>query len=316
MRKAPETRSFGCVKITPLYLAALAVDAIEGLDAVGTRPPFVESDDFVLGCVLDTRGRRWIVKCPKTASAATALEAEVTLSPYLLGQLREGKLPFDIVRPAGFAQVEGNGRAVVYPEPFGSPIDFEVMDDAGARELGRTLASIHLLPPSMIDDAGLPAYTAEQLRLRLVAELKDADEASPIPSVLKRRWDTVLGNSLLWDFTPRVVHGDVASENFLWSNGSVTTVVGFNESHVGDPASDLAPLLTFGEEFFAGVQESYEHTVGASLDDAVGERAQFHSEYALVRWLMFGKRTSNTQIVSEARDMLNNLATQIDSTEA
>ena len=39
-----------------LYLAALAVAAIDGLDAVGTRPPFTDSDDYVAGGVLDAAG--------------------------------------------------------------------------------------------------------------------------------------------------------------------------------------------------------------------------------------------------------------------
>ena len=301
--------------ITPLYLAALAVEAIPDLEAIGTRPPFVESEDFALGCVLDSRGRRWIVKCPKNSAAATALEAEASLAPRLLEQLRAGNLPFDILRPTGFAQVKDTGRAVVYPEPFGVPIEFDQVDDDGARELGRALASIHALPASVIESAGLPVYGAEELRARLSAELEDADATSFLPSILRRRWDAMLSDRDVWQFIPRVIHGDVAGENFLWANGSITTVVGFGEAQVGDPAADFAPLLSAGEEFSDGVREAYEHTLGESLDESAMVRAQFHSEYALVRWLMFGKRTSQPEIMAEARDMLHELADQVQESE-
>lgn len=301
------------VNITPLYLAALAVDAIPDLDAVGTRPPFVESEDFAIGCVLDSRGRRWVVKCPKNATAATSVEAEASLAPQLLEQLRAGNLPFDIVRPAGFAQVKGVGRAVVYPEPFGTAQEFDELDEAGARELGRALASIHNLPASVVDTACLPVYSAAELRERISVELDEADTSSFLPPVLRRRWDAVLADPELWSFEPRVVHGDVAGENFLWADGSITSVIGFSDSQVGDPAADFAPIVGYGDDFFDRVRESYSHTGAAELDDAGVTRAQFHAEYALVRWLMFGKRTSQPEIIAEARDMLRDLADDVSS---
>jgi hypothetical protein len=299
------------VKITPVYLAALAVEAIPHLDIVGTRPPFRESEDFATGCVVDARGRRWMVTCPKNATAGTAIEAEAGLAPLLLEQLRAGNLPFDIFRPAGFAQVKDAGRAVIYPEPFGAAKDFESLTDDDVSELGRALASIHGLPVSIIEQAGLPVYSAENSRVRLATELDDVDATSFLPSVLRRRWDSIVANPSLWNFEPRVVHGDVAGENFLWANGSIATVLGFSDAHVGDPAADFGPLLGYGEDFTEHVIESYEHTLGAHFDDAARERARFYSEYALARWLMFGKRTQNADIVAEARDMLHELAEEV-----
>ena len=102
-----------------LYLAALAVAAIDGLDAVGTRPPFTDSDDYVAGGVLDANGRHWVVKCPKNSHASTLIEAEAALAPLLLDELRRGNLPFDIVRPAGFANAATGAGRSSSPNPSG-----------------------------------------------------------------------------------------------------------------------------------------------------------------------------------------------------
>ena len=126
-----------------LYLAALAVAAIDGLEAVSTRPPFVNTDDYVSGGVLDAHGRHWMVKCPKNSHAATIIEAEAALVPNLLQELRRGNLPFDILRPAGFVHAATGGRAVVCPQPFGTAIDWEDIGRDQAREIGRVIASIH-----------------------------------------------------------------------------------------------------------------------------------------------------------------------------
>ncbi|WIK58702.1 hypothetical protein CJ184_005410 [Actinotignum urinale] len=43
------------MNISPLYLAALAVGALD-VDIVSTRQPFIETEDFTSGCVLDAQG--------------------------------------------------------------------------------------------------------------------------------------------------------------------------------------------------------------------------------------------------------------------
>lgn len=301
------------VKISPLYLAALAVSAINGLEAVGTRPPYIETDDFVTGCVLDSRGRRWIVKCPKDSTAATALEAEAGLAPLLLEQLRRGELPFDIIRPAGFAPVATGGRAMVYPEPFGTPSDFAAMLDEDARELGRTVAAIHTLPRQLIERAGLPVYDAEECRLRQLAELHDAEEVGRIPSVLHRRWTDALEDRDLWSFEPVVVHGNIDSENFLWSGSSISSVQGFGEAHVGDPATDLVHLLEVEPEILDCFTESYQNMRGAHLDEHCLTRAYLINELNIMRWLIHGIRTGNADVERDAQTMLVELAEDIEA---
>ena len=256
-----------------LYLAALAVAAIDGLDAVGTRPPFTDSDDYVAGGVLDANGRHWVVKCPKNSHASTLIEAEAALAPLLLDELRRGNLPFDIVRPAGFANAATGGRALVFPEPFGRVLGWDEMSAADARELGRTLAAIHALEPDVIADAGLPVYSAEEWRARVSAELHDVDAASPLPGILRRRWDEALEDSRLWQFEGVVVHGDVDAENFLWSSNGIATVVGFGQAKVADPALDLSPFLSLPERAYASAIDSYENTRDLELDDAMYTRA-------------------------------------------
>lgn len=312
-RERSDPSYVGWVKISPQYLAALAVGAISGLNAVGTRAPFNETDDFVTGCVLDSRGRRWIVKCPKHSTAATALETEAGLAPLLLDQLRRGELPFDVIRPAGFSPVPTGGRAMVYPEPFGTSISFDDLSGEDARELGRTIAAIHLLPHGIIRHAGLPSYTAEEYRRRHLAELHDAEQVSHIPNVLRRRWEEALENTTLWDFDPVMVHGNIDSENFLWQGTEIASVQGFGEAHVGDPATDLVNLLELDEDILDALIESYQNTRSKHLDEHCLTRAYLINELNIVRWLQHGIRTGNADIKRDALEMLSELADSVDA---
>ena len=296
--------------LTALHLGALAVAAVDGLESVGANL-ISQSADFASGTVLDSKGRKWTVKVPLTAQAATTLEAEVSLAPQMLEQLRAGNLNFDVIRPAGFAK-SGFGRALVFPRPIGKMRDFAALDSDGAHEMGRTLATLHSLPHSTIDNAGLPVYTPSAWRRRLLTELHDIEAAATIPPILRRRWENAFESEALWEFEPVVVHGDVAPENFLWSEGSVTCVLGMGEAHVGDPAVDFAMLLSdVDEDHFDAVLESYSNS--RDVDDNFFNRAMLMSEFALARWLMFGVRTGDNEIKLEAGDMLIALAEEVEN---
>ncbi|WP_083078390.1 phosphotransferase [Actinobaculum suis] len=295
---------------SPLRIAALAVGAL-GIDVVSTRQPYTETDDFVQGAVLDSRGRHWIIKAPKNPTAATILEAEAALAPQLLDALRAGALPFDIMRPAGFVDLEEGGRAVAFPEPLGRPRAFTALPLEQIRSLGRGIASIHTLDPEVVARSGLPVYTGRQWADRMAAELSQAVLEVEIPPILRRRWEAAFADNDLWNFTPTVIHGDVASENFLWSNGQLSTVLGFGEAAVGDPARDLAQLLELDDAEWTAFIESYENTRGFQLSDADFNRIVLTSEMAIVRWLLYGVRTHSEEIRNDAVQMLGDLADQV-----
>lgn len=308
-----ECRYRGKVNKTPYKLAAIAVSAIDGLEAVGVRGPYTRTADFQYGGVIDAKGRRWIVKYPLHAIAGAMIEAEAAIAPALLESLRQGLLPFDVMRPAGFAQVN-DGRAVIYVAPMGRERDFDNLDLDGAHELGRVLAALHQLPRETIEAAGLPSYDAQTTRRRLLADLHDADATSALPTVLRRRWENALEVAEQWDFTPCVVHGDIGPDQFMWSDGSVSCVLGFGSAHVGDPALDFASLFSgLDETLFNAVVESYENAIGQTLDENFFNRAVLISELALARWMLFGTRRKDAAIVDEARTMMDSLAADVEA---
>ncbi|MFC5370379.1 phosphotransferase [Arcanobacterium bovis] len=301
------------MKVTPLHLAALAVVAVDGLRPVGTREPIMRTSDFYYTGVLDESGKRWVVKYPLHAHAGTTLEAEAALAHSLLQELRSGNLPFDVLRPAGFAPMT-HGRALVYPAPLGKMRSFDEISPAAAHELGRTLASIHSLDTVVVDRAGLPHYDPYTWRTRLLTELREADKVATIPVVLRKRWEHALENELLWDFVPTVIHGDVAEENFLWSEGAISCVLGFGESQVGDPALDFASLVSsLPEDEFDAVFESYQNALNHRVDENFLNRSILMSELALLRWLLFGIRMQDQSIIDDATQMLNDLAADIEA---
>lgn len=293
-----------------LTLAALATAAVPGLDIVATRAPQHDGADFAVTGVLDSGGRRWVVRCPQHVAAGAAMEGEVALLERLAGAVDAGHLPFDVPRPAGFAGLPEGGRAMVYRELPGRPLD---LDDLGSRatlanELGRAIGAIHNLPPDLVAAAGLPVYDAETWRRRRLAELDEAARTGDVPVVLLARWERALEDIALWRFQPAPVHGDLAPGHVLIADGSVAAIVDWSHAHVGDPADDLAWL------FAAAPEDGLETVLGAyararsDADPHLAARATLASEVALAHWLLHGVRTENPEVLDDARRMLADLA--------
>ncbi len=299
------------MKISPLYLSALAVVAIDGLNVTGIKEPIKQTEHFYYTGITDATGKNWIVKYPLNDEAGTMLEAEVGISKSLLKEIEHGKLPFDVLRPAGFTQVE-HGRVMVYRAPRGQMQNFEELSEADAHELGRTLAAIHNMDNEVVTRAGMPTYNAKTIRERLQTEIDEILAVTTLPSILQKRWKQLLADDSLWNFQTSVIHGDITDENFLWNEGRITCILGFNETQIGDMAQDFAVLLTYLDaDAFAYALESYRNAADKELDENFLMRARLLDELSLARWLMHGIRTENDEIITDARQMLDELAEEV-----
>ncbi|WP_127571360.1 phosphotransferase [Georgenia faecalis] len=298
---------------SPLALAALATAAVPGLDVVATQSPQYTTADFAVAGLLDSGGRRWVVRCPLHPAAGASLEGEVALLERLAPLTEAGALPFDVPRPEGFAPLTEGGRAMVYRQLPGRRLDLEHLG-AGpglAADLGRALAAIHELPTALVADAGLPVYDAEAYRLRRLAEVDEAARTGHVPPALLQRWERALEDVALWRFRATPVHGDLTEEHVLVAGGELAAVLSWSEAHVGDPAEDLAWILaTAPAECLDTVEEAYALARAEHADSHLMDRALLVSELALARWLLHGVRSGEEAVVRDAVAMLATLARQ------
>ena len=303
---------------SPLALAALATAAVPGLDVVATRSPQSTTTDFQVTGVLDSGGRHWVVRCPRHASAGAALEAEIALLGNLAPEVSSGTLPFAVPEPAGFAALPEGGRAMVYRQLRGRPLDLSRLRPGPglAADLGRSLAALHELPARIVEDAGLPVYDAEAYRKRCLAEVDEAARTGHVPTTVLQRWERALEDVALWRFRATPVHGDLAEEHVLVLDDEVSAVLSFSEAHVGDPAVDLAWLLASApEDCLDAIEEAYALARPENADSHLSDRAQLVSELALARWLMHGVHSGDDRVVADAVGMLQDLAADVEGAE-
>lgn len=292
-----------------LALAALATAAVPGLRAVEVAAVVSDGDDDV-ALVVDDERRRWMVRSPRDTVAGASLEAEMALLRSFGAYVDTGRLPFAVPAPAGFAQLDEGGRAVVYPEIPGHPLPLEQLRPGPglARAVGQAIAALHELPSSLVEDAGLPSYTADDYRRRRLAELDEAAATGRVPVRLLRRWEASLEDVAVWRYRPVVTHGDLGADHVLVAQQTVNGIVDWSSCQVADPADDLAWLLVAAPEDAAeSVLEAYRQARTELSDTHLVDRAHLVSELALVRWLLHGVHQGDEQIQADAVEMMLDL---------
>lgn len=297
---------------SPLALAALASVAVPGLDVYDVLRSQRADADFDVIIVKDSTGKRWLVRAPQTPSAGAAQEAELGLLTALSRAHDAGTIAFEVPRPVGAATLPGGegGRAVVYAEVGGSPLSLANVEPGPglAASIGKTLARIHELPVSLLEDQGLPSYDAQTYRERKLAELDAGIHTGLIPARLADRWERQLENVAWWRFEPTVTHGDMGEHQLVVREGAIAGVVDWMDASVADPADDLAWLAAAApDDVFESVLEAYTMTRRELRDPHLLDRARLASELALMRWLMFGVRSEDAHIVADGQGMLADL---------
>jgi aminoglycoside phosphotransferase (APT) family kinase protein len=299
-------------------LAALASAAVRGLSPIRVvSPPDYAGGEYDVAFVDDDRGMRWVVRAPRRTAAALSLEAEARV----LAELRR-RLPVAVPEPAGFIALPEGGRAVIYPYVEGDQLHGGELTAGSplAVEVGRVIAALHEIPPGVFDEAGVPSYTADEYRLRRMAELDHAARRGDLPAVLLARWERALEDVSLWRFAATPIHGDLAAEHVLVERGDrrgplharVSGLIDWGEACVADPADDLAwVVLTADPGAFDTVLESYVMGRREQPDRHLAQRARLAGELALVRWLNAGLAADDLGIVDDAHVAMRDLAERI-----
>ena len=268
----------------------------------------------------DDQGRLWVVWAPLTDEAALGIESQRDVLAALASEVRAGHLLFDVPRPSALVQIGKNeGFAMVAPAlPGGLYADDDIARTVSlAKPLAEALASLHSLRPSVRQRTGVPDYSVDECRQHIHAEIDEAAESGVIPPSLYNRWEGILDDVNLWRFTPRVVHGALSAECLWLKPGKVCAISDFSRAHVGDPAEDLAWVVSIAtDEFLDAFIDAY--AKARRLDDtsALIERSAFMGEIALVRWLLHGMHAHDQEIIEDARGLLRELADALDETAA
>ena len=287
-------------------LAALAAAAVPGLIPVRTMPIATPVEDLDVAGIVSEDGRRVMILSPATTASGIRLERDLKVADALAGTPLRSVIPPVL----GFVKLSEGGRCAVTEAPAGSPLMLDALNGSAdlARSLGQALARIHTVPRYAAEAAGVESFTPEVLHAEHRARIDTAKAGGHLPAAVAQRWDALLDDAELWDFTPQFVHGDLSEESLFMSGHRVSALRDWSSSKVADPASDLAWLISsLDPEQFDELYGAYREELPTSTHPRLMERAQALGEFAVAEWLAHGLATQDEEIVADARGMIADL---------
>ena len=297
-----------------LNLAALAVVAAPNVIPARLALPQHRDADQTLTGLIDVQGRHWEVIHTTNPTIGAALIAESRVLKQIGRRVDGGYVDFDVPRPEGGVTLPDKSYVQVRSHIPGHPLAIESLRPGPglAAGLGRALAQLHEIPPTLIEEAGLPVLTAADVRSNWQSLFDDAAMTGKVDSNLLARWESALDEDLWWRFHPVVVHGDLAEENIITGGGSILAFKGLSQMRVGDPAEDLAWVYSSAPiDTLDVIEEAYDRGRIEGVDKYLRLRAELVSELNLARWLLHGVRTKDDAIIDEAVEMLEDPAEQV-----
>jgi aminoglycoside 2''-phosphotransferase len=237
-----------------------------------------------------------IFRFPRTLQVAESYTAQTMLLTYL-----QGRLPLPIPCPLYMARsdVPWQQRFIGYRRIPGVPLYREALaaihDLDAVRGMAAQLASF-LRTLHHLELADLPADLPVRDGVGQWEVLYTGIQEMLFPYMRPeaRHWvanhfDNYLKNPARFTYRPVLRHGDFGGSNILYapSANRISGIIDFESLGLGDPATDVAALSTYGEEFFALCLVAYPE-MQTMLD-----RAQFYRSTFALQEAYYGLRDND-----------------------
>lgn len=236
-----------------------------------------------------------IVRFPRFPGGAAALRREAAILDAIRPHVG---LPIPDFAYRRLDPSHGDALFVGYRRLPGEPFrhDLAATLDEGTRarvatQLARFLRALHAIPRRGAIGAALPVACGSAApdwrggwrdlyaRIRAVVFPRvAADVRARIASL----FSPFLADDANFAFAPALIHGDFGTGNILFDCGAgkIAGIIDFGSAGLGDPAYDLAVLLTYGESFAQHALAAYP-ALRPALPRARAYRATFAAQEAL-----------------------------------
>ncbi len=177
-----------------------------------------------------------------------------------------------------------------------------------AQQLGQFLSALHRFPIDQAAQLGVPAGDWLEWHRRYQKQYQQI-QSGVLPLLdqqaqarIGRDWQVFLNDDAR--FATTLIHHDLNGEHILYDpeRGTITGIIDWGDTAIGDPAIDFAGLLAdYGEEFTERVLSYYQ----GEIDDSIRRRVRFYQRAMPINTVLFGLDTGQAQYVQQGLEDLH-----------
>jgi aminoglycoside phosphotransferase (APT) family kinase protein len=248
----------------------------------------------------------FVFRFPRRAVAVKLLETENHLLPELVPIL-----PIQIPEPIYFGMPTAEyawpftGYRIVHGETVNCLTNDQRLQSA--KPLANFLRTLHRFPVQKARELGVQGDELNRLDLALRIPRLKQNLSKAIELGIYEDSEAIVKfllslPSKSYYVEPTLVHGDLHVRNLLVdSNGSVSGIIDWGDTHIGDPAIDLSIVYSFlppeGRDLF------YQHYGNVHLQTK--QMARFKAIYTALLLLLYGHDREDCQLLTVAKDSLD-----------
>ncbi|HTW76244.1 MAG TPA: aminoglycoside phosphotransferase family protein [Thermoplasmata archaeon] len=258
--------------------------------------------------------QRWIIRIPRRRAGAESLDRELRVLEFLSDRLRAG-IPRPLV--VGTLDAPDGWPFMVYERLRGRPIaNVRAMGRRSRERLGlfledllTDLAAVPVDPLLALGvDPGRPADLVASFR-RLRSRYRRRARSRMPPSVrsgLDRAFEDLLSTLAVSRFQPVVAHNDLWPNHIIWdeSRDRATGVIDWEDTRVGDPATDLVMLSDLDPDLWDRLRDLRRRGSDRQFDARLG----LYRKVLPIHGYLYGLESGDARL---AADHLHALASRL-----
>ncbi|MFC2947460.1 macrolide 2'-phosphotransferase [Virgibacillus sediminis] len=265
--------------------------------------------DFHVAFAHDVEGSQWVLRIPRRPDVLPQAAKEKKILDLVVPHLSVAAPEWEIFSNEliAYKLLSGFPVGTIDPEEkaYIWAIDEENVPIIYHETLARSMVSIHRISQEQAAEAGMQAYTAEEVRSNTQKRMERVKENYEIDEKLWSRWQEWLHNDAFWPERTAVIHGDLHPGHILIDDTSrVTGLIDWTEARVDDPATDfVSHYMAFGEDALERLIEAYEKA-GGYVWSSMGEHIKELQTVYPVTVAEFAERSGSEEFEKLAQQLL------------
>lgn len=312
---------------TKLTLAALASAAMPDVPMTGARDcDQISHRDRAEGIscavVQDSTGNTYDVWATDQEAGKKRMAARVKAARALEDAKEVAAMGFRVERVLAYepglseASPTGKVSVTVLKHSPGRIRPLHLLTINECTAAGTAIGAIHRIRPEFLGEHGYPAFTTSQISSQLKGWITRLRKDGHVPEEITNSWASIAETDGLWSFDTCTVHGGFTDGDLLYSNSGLSSIYGWQDMQVNDPARDLAWIFSkLDGSRRNAVIAAYGRMVGSRLDDLIMLRANLWLQMEQVGEFITALDRADNERIIQFKAQVERLAQQLSEHE-
>lgn len=265
----------------------------------------------------DASGAYWVLRAPRRGDVQLAGRQEAVALDFVRGKIPVVLPDWQVHTDKLIAYRVLPGIPAAEIDPLMGELIWRLPQDrvpeTFAESLAVVMAKLHGLDASLAAGAGIPAVSADDLRMRMKLRMDECNTLATVPRNLWGLWQKWIDGDAFWPSHVALVNGDIYHPHlFVDADYRLTGIDDWSGVEVTDPALDFSLYFAAaGREALEDLVRHYEKA-GGRIWSRMADQAEMYYWASPVRFAAYAMKTGDLSHLMNVKNMVHRYATMLE----